>query len=36
MSSSRTSSLVLATVAVGSLVGTVDGDHVVSVQRLGD
>jgi hypothetical protein len=36
MSSSRTSSLVLETVAVGSLVGTVDGDDVVSVQRLGD
>jgi hypothetical protein len=27
---------VLATVAVGSLVGTVDGDDVVSVRRLGD
>jgi hypothetical protein len=36
MGSLRSSSLVLATVAVAGFVATVDRNGVVSVQRLGD
>jgi hypothetical protein len=36
MGSLRSSSLVLATVAVAGFVATVDGNDGVSVQRLGD